>query len=106
MPLRAVGFWRAAIHLDSTDVDSRFNIAFTLQYDLGDVESALRHWMAASAMAPEDAGIILHGTQALLDLGRTTDAVSWLRRFVDQHPQHPRRQELEAALDTLRLAAG
>ena len=106
VPSRAVELWRAAIHLDSTDIDGLFNIAFTLQYDLGDAASALRHWVAARALAPEDAGIILHAAQALLDLGRRSDAVLWLRRFVDEHPDHPRRLELDAALETIASAAG
>ena len=105
-PLQAVEHWSDAIRIDPTYVDGYFNIAFTLQYDLKKPQEALRHWVAARALAPQDGDIIMHATQALLDVGRTSEAIIWLRGFVEQNPQHPQRQRLEAALETITSAEG
>ena len=86
-------------------MDAYFNTAYTFQYDLGDPESALRHWEVARELSPADADVIMHGSQALLDLGRLDAAVSWLRTFVGRNPQHSRRRELEAALEKIQEVA-
>ncbi|MDA0336666.1 MAG: tetratricopeptide repeat protein, partial [bacterium] len=67
---------------------------------------ALQHWVAARRLAPHDGDIIMHATQALLDVGRTSEAITWLREFVEQNPQHPQRQRLEAALEIITSAEG
>jgi len=106
LPLQAVAFWQSAIRVDPSYVDAYFNMAFTFQYDLGDPESALRHWEMARELTPADADVIMHGAQALLDLGHMDAAASWLRTFLDRNPQHLRNRELEAALEKIRVAPG
>jgi tetratricopeptide (TPR) repeat protein len=106
LPLQAVAFWQSAIRVDPSYVDAYFNMAFTFQYDLGDPESALRHWEMARELTPADADVIMHGAQALLDLGHMDAAASWLRTFLDRNPHHLRNRELEAALEKIRVAPG
>jgi len=104
LPLRAVELWQGAVRVDSSYVDAHFNLGYTYQYDLQSPQQALPHWERTRHLAPTDIDAALHGAQALMDLGRATDAVKWMRGFVDSNPQHPRRDEVEAALSVVAAA--
>lgn len=106
LPLRAIDLWQRALEADSTYADALFNIAYTYQHDIGDRTQALSYWRRARAVIPEDVEVALHGAQALLDLARGDEAIGWLSQFLENAPQHPRRQEAVDAIQRILAASG
>jgi len=104
LPRQAISLWEGAVRLDTLNADTYFNVAHTYQYDLQDPESALGHWEKARELAPADAGVIMHGAQAMLNLGRTEEAVTWLQMFIRRNPGHARHGDMQTALNKIEAA--